>query len=216
MMRLTMAIMVLLLFFGCIGGGEEVNDTVDSNGANVTVPVNDSVTANQTANAIPSGWQTHTTDQFRFQYPSNMDVQEGQGLFTGDHAFDGTTGTVLVVMYYDASKVHGVNQDKEFQERPSQAATSLLKDDIDEDPIHMLDEAEETGNITEFSIGRDTFVSQVPFKIKFQGFINTYDGYALSMYVPERSHHIKVRIIALDPQKAEDILDNFLLTYSLE
>jgi hypothetical protein len=232
MMRFFILMVMVVLSFGCIGGEGQVNDTVADTGegdgaaGNGTPQVNDTLEGNQTvdgagnqsaqANATPSVWESHSNGQFRFQYPKNMETDAGAGLFTGTHALDGTTGEILVVMHYDASKVHGTNQAQEFRERPSQAATTLLMEDMDEDPIHMLDSAQEVGDISEFSVGRDTYVSQVPFKVKFDNFINTYEGYALSMYSPERSLHIKVRIIALDPGKADDILDQFLLSYSLE
>jgi len=232
MMRFAFIMLMVALCFGCLGGEGDVNGTIAGSEQNVTAPgggtpaVNDTQADNQSvadadnqtsqANATPSAWATHTNSQFRFQYPKNMETDVGQGLFTGTHALNGTTSQVLVVMHYDASKVHGINRDKEFKERPSDAATTLLEEDMDEDPIHMLDSAKEVGDITEFSIGRDTYVSQVQFKVQFDNFLNTYEGYALSLYVPERSLHIKVRIIALDQNKAEDILDQFLLTYSLE
>jgi hypothetical protein len=222
-MRLWIVSIVFILLLGCIITGEEGNVTqnvtqnVTPDGDNVTIPVNDTNGTNVTVVAPPpKAWETYTTEQFSFEYPVNMSTQESDGVFAAENVIGGQTFEVLIVMHYNTSKVHGFNQDKEFREAPSQATTTFLMEDMDEDPIHMLDSAEEIGETSEFSIGRDVFVSEVPFKIRFGGSEKKYTGYGLSMYVPERSLHVKMRVIALNSQLAEDMKDQFLLSFRLE
>ncbi|MBD3209771.1 hypothetical protein GF318_00120 [Candidatus Micrarchaeota archaeon] len=223
-MRTIILAFISLLMLGCIIGGEEGNQTnvSEDNASNITEPVNVSNAANatnatnQTNGTQPSRWERYQAGEFSFEYPVRMETQGGAGLFTGEHSVENQTNEALAVMYYNTSAVYGRNQDKEFKETPSETATLLLEDDIGEDPIMMLHDAEEIGGISEFSIGRDAYVSQAPFKIRFFESGKLYNGYALSIYVPERSLHVKFRVIALNPQLAKDIKDQFLLSFRLE
>ena len=220
-MRLTILFLISLLLFGCIiGNGEtnQTNDSVQSNDSNFVndSTVNDTNLTNQTEQNQTKIFERYYTDEFSFEYPANMDLQTSPRVFAGDHVINGETGEIMVVMFYNISSVYGPNQEKEFMETPSETATDFLYDDIEEDPVQMLDSAEDVGDITEFAIVRDGYVSEVPFKIRFSETGKRYNGYALSIYVPERSLHIKVRIVALDSKLAENIKDNFILSFRME
>ncbi|MBU0532750.1 hypothetical protein KKB44_04620 [Candidatus Micrarchaeota archaeon] len=189
-------ILVILLLFGC------TSVEVPSNVTNQNI-------TNQTQNITNQSWERHSTEQFSFEYPKNMIIQETTDTFTGEHEINNELGELLIVQYLNTSKEYGVNQNNLFKGIPSQAAIDLLLEDIEDDPLYVLDNAE-VGNITSFSIARDTHVAQVPFRM------HPHTGYALSLYVPERSLHIKVRVLALNPRLTEDINDHFLLTFRLE
>jgi len=89
-------------------------------------------------------------------------------------------------------------------------------EDQEDDPAQLLSDAYEIGNLSTFAIVRDAYVAEVPFKIRFSDTGPTYTGYALDLYAPERSLHVKFRVIALNPQIAEDLRDRFLLSFRLE
>ena len=222
-MRLTALFLFSVLLFGCIISDGDTNQTTNDSTqlndtvihVNVTEP-NDTNLTNQSESNQTKIYERYYTEEFSFEYPLNMDLQTSPGLFAADHVFNGETGEIMVVMFYNLSKVYGPNQEKAFGENPSETATDFLNDDIEQDPIQMLDSAEEVGDITEFAIVRDGYVSEVPFKIRFSETGKRYNGYALSIYVPERSLHMKVRIVALDPKLAENIKNNFILSFRME
>lgn len=204
-MRLLYLILAGLLVAGCIDLGERGNQTNVSQ-PNVTNITNDTVPA-------PKEWTRYQASGFSFEYPSNMDVQESKGIFTGTHTLKSGTGEMLVVVYVNTVETYGENRDKAMRETPSQAASDLLKEDLQDDPAQLLDKAYEIGNITTYAISRDAQMAEVPFRIRFSDSETRYHGYALSLYAPERSLHAKIRIIAIDPSKAEAIRDNFLNSF---
>jgi hypothetical protein len=100
---------------------------------------------------------------------------------------------------------------------PTKAASDFLAADKRTDPAgSFLSSAYETGEITTFSVARDGHVAEAEFKIRFGGSNKSYTGYAMDIYVPERSLLAKVRIIGLDADKATAIRDNFLLSFRME
>lgn len=215
-MKVILVIMVFLagmLVLGCISLGNRTNESNVT--SNVTNNVTNNIT-NQTANQTKD-WVRYTAKSFSFEYPANTMIQEGSGLFMAQSSIGaGTTGEVLVVTYINTSAVYGQNKDKIFRENPTKTASDFLIEDKEDDPAKFLDGASEVGQITTFSLGRDTYIAEVPFKTKFSGFQSTYDGYALDMYVPERSLHVKVRILAIDPIKSKNLRDQFLLSFRIE
>lgn len=227
-MRLFWIVAASLLLFGCLMGGTEENTTENVTVANDTQDnimvlinasdVNDTINVTNMTNVTEPEpkWERYDAGDFSFEYPINMETQEANGLFTGEHVISTGTGEILVVMFYNTSKVYGENQDKEFRERPSETATDLLMDDMEEDPIQMLDDAYDIGEISEFSIARDAHVSHTTFKIKFGDSDKTYYGHAISIYVPAYSLHIKYRGIALNSQLSDNMKNQFLLSFRLQ
>lgn len=207
-MRAVVFLGLLLLLSGCIIGGEPANATENQTEANETI--------NETEVQRPLKWERYYAEDFSFEYPADMDTGDAVGLFWGERVIQEREMELMMVMYFNASDAYGINQDKIFQEKPSEAATDLLMEDMEFDPVYILDGATEIGNITEFSIARDAYVSYVSFEAEFYESGYIYYGHALSIYIPERSQHIKVRIIARNPDIAEDIKAKFLLTFRLE
>ncbi len=203
-MRILAIFVLSLLVLGCLSPEERANVT----------DVTDNVTqANQT---MPAQWKRYNTTYLSFEHPANMEVQEASGIFTGTHDLDGQTAEILVVVYLDTYAAYGANKDRIFRQNPTKAASDFLIEDQEEDPAQLLSEAYERGNISTFAISRGAFVAEVPFRIRFSSTGPRYTGHALSLYVPERSLHVKFRVIALDPEIAEDIRDRFLLSFMLE
>jgi hypothetical protein len=194
----------LLLLFGCIDLGGEENVT-EENVTNLT-----NYTPKQNL------WERYNATEFSFEYPSNMDVVKSEDTFNGTHSLNGETGEMMVVYYYNTVDTYGPNKDKVMQKNPSVAASDLLSDDLEDDPTLLLDNAEELSNISAYSLSRDTMVAEISFKLRLSNSSPKYDGYALSLYVPERSLHTKVRIIAKDPARSKKIRDNFLLSFRIE
>jgi len=208
-MRKLVFLALVLLLSGCIIGGEPENATENQTETNESA-------VNETEVQMPLKWERYYAEGFSFEYPSDMDTQDAAGLFSGERVIEGQTMELMILMYFNASDVYGFNQDKIFQETPSEAATDLLLEDMEDDLLYILDDAEEIGNITEFSIGRDAFVSYVQYETQFFEKGKTYYGHAVSIYIPERSQHIKVRIIARNPDIADQIKATFLTSFRLE
>lgn len=206
-MRIAAVLLVALLLFGCAGPEESANET------NLSV-VN--VTTNTTNMTQPSDYERYDAGQFSFEHPKNMDVQDARGIFTGTHDLDGQTGEILVVTYLNTSAVYGPNQDRIYKGDPTGTVTTFLSQDQNNDSAQMLSLAHELGDATTYSIARDAAVAEQPFKIRFSETGPEYNGYALDMYLPERSTQVKVRIAALNTKNADSIKDNLLLSFRLE
>lgn len=240
-MRKTLLLLpLLLLFFGCISLGEQMkNETGQADitppQPNITNMTHDTEAGNQTniteiknetnqtqPPASPKTYERYTARGFSFEYPANMTVQSSNGsvsgIFTGTHELQGgQTGEIMIVTYLDTKATYGANKDEIFRDNPTKAASDLLLADKKNDPAgSLLSKAYEVGEISTFSIARDGYGAEVQFKIKFADSNKTYTGYAISIYVPERSLQIRMRVIALDSTKAKEIKDNFLLSFRLE
>ncbi len=206
-MKIVYLLAFAILLFGCTEVEDRSNETNVSNVTNITN------VSNQTA--APSQWVRYNASGFSFEYPKNMDVQESTGIFSGENQINGQTGELLIVVYYNTVKTYGENKDKIFQANPSLAASELLEDDMESDPAQILDNAKSYGNISTFSLSRDAYVSEIPISTTFSGTTGKFSGYALSMYAPERSLHVKVRILARDSSKADGIRDNFISSFRI-
>ncbi len=213
-MRAFTLFVATLLLLGCISLEDRTNATEENltnatgmNYTNVTEPA-------------PKQWERYNvTNQsgtvFSFWYPANMDVDDDPGfLFIGTHSLDGQTSEAMFVRYLDTVHGYGENKDKEFRQNPSKAASDLLASDIKEDPVGVLNYAEEVGNMTTYGIERDVYAAEVPFTILDEGVKKT--GYAIDLYVPELSFLVKFRVYAIDPANAKKIKDQFLLSFRIE
>jgi len=221
-MKIIYLLLVGLLIFGCTAPVDRGNvsenttapilpeENVSENGT-----VENETVQNQTEQA-PSAYTRYNASGFSFEYPSNMEVEESKGIFSGVHNLNGQTGEIMVVVYYNTKTTFGENQDKIFQENPSLAVSGLLEDDMEDDQAQILHLAHDVGDVSTYSIGRDAEIAEVPIKLKFSDSKVTYNGYAFDLYSPERSLHAKVRILAIDQDLAEDMRDNFLLSFRME
>jgi hypothetical protein len=228
-MRLI-ALLIPLLLFGCITFGERSMNGTDNASANVSAPPEPPDNATNQTNMTnetepppppPKVWERFIGKGFSFEYPLNMDVQQSDGtpggIFSGTHVFDGQTGEIMVVTFTDTLAVYGANKDGAFKTDPTKAASDFLQQDVKSDPAaSMLSGAYERGGLTTFGIGRDGSGAQMDFRIRFSGSNKSYAGHAADIYVPERSLLVKARVIALDPQLASDIYQNFLLSFRPE
>ena len=206
-MRIIYLLAFAILLFGCTEVPDRTNETNVSNLSNTT---------NTSAPApAPPDTERYYASGFSFEHPLNMEVQESTGIFSGEHQVNGQTGELLIVVYYNTVKGYGENKDKVFRADPSLASTTLLEADLESDPAQILDDVDSYGEISTFSLSRDTYVSEVPITTTFSGSSGKFSGYALSMYVPERSLHLKVRVLARDSSKADDIRDDFVSSFRI-
>jgi len=238
-MRILAFIAVLLplaLLLGCISFGERMGNGTDNASANTTEQPDGA--GNQTQNQTGMNGTQNTTNQtappeppklyerymargFSFEYPFNMTTQESRssygGIFTGTHEFGGQTGEIVVVSYVNITSVYGKNKEELLKDNPTKTASDFLLQDKESDPAgSFLSSAYDVEEISTFGVARDGFVAEAPFLIRFGGSNKSYTGYAMDIYVPERSLLAKVRIIALDSGKAEAMRDNFLLSFRIE
>jgi hypothetical protein len=214
-----------LLSAGCISFGERAGNVSNNTTEQPPPPLPDNGTpeTNMTPPPPPPPpqWERFTADSFSFEYPINMEVQKSSGassgIFSGSHEEGGQTFEVMVVTYLDTEAVYGKNKDEIYKDNPTKAASDLLIADKKEDPAgSLLSKASSTGELTTFAIARDGSAAQLPFKVVFSDSNKTYSGYAIDLYVPERSLLVRFRVIALDPDRARGIRDNFILSFRLE
>lgn len=232
-MRLAACLVLALLLFGCAAEGGQGNGTNTTGAANATDVVNatnatnvtnatnitNATNATNATSAANASYATFTTPLFSFRYPPALVVENTSygygGVFTGRHQLPQRTGEVLAVAYMNTSYTFGANADEEYQVEPTLAASGFLQKDMRNDSLGFLNLGAETGNMSTFSIGRDVFIAEVPLTLRFSP-ATPYAGYALSLYVPERSLLVKVRILALDPEIAKEMRDQFLLSFRVE
>ncbi len=233
-MRVLTLLLASMLLLGCISFGERMsNETGSNDTANDTAPVEGNTTQNLSANDTmndtnqsiqpepPKTTERFVAKGFSFEYPLNMVIQQSNstqsGVFSGTHNIDGKTGEILLVSYFNTSLVYGGNKEAILQANPTKAASDFLVADKKSDPVGgLLTSAYEVGNITTFGLARDAFAAQAPFRIRFGGSNTSYSGHAISIYIPERSMHVKVRIVALDSNLASTMRDDFLLSFRIE
>lgn len=214
-MKLAIILLAALLLLGCTGERGNTNPN-ESNATNITNATNSS---NATTVTLPTNYIRFTAPSFSFEYPSNLAVQNSPvasgGKFTGIHELADRTGEFFVVVYTNTSATYGVNADSEFQTNPDMAAAGFLEASKINDSAGFLENAVNIGPTATFAIGRDVFVAEAPFTMKYTTGA-TYTGYALSMYVPERSLQVQARMLALDPAVAKQMTSHFLLSFRIE
>jgi hypothetical protein len=203
-MKFVYLLLAAVLLFGCVEPREEVNET------NITVQ-------NETPPVVvDKNWDRYNASGFSFEYPSNMAVQFSQGIFAGDHQIKGETGEMLIIIYYNTEKVYGENRNKVFKENPEVAVSELLAEDHESDPAQILDQVETFGEVSTYSISRDTYISEAPITLRFSNSETKFHGYGISMFSPDRSLHLKVRVIAKDQAKADSIRERFFSSFWIE
>jgi hypothetical protein len=235
-------LLLALSLFGCISLGNQMSNTTNNtsatgNSLNSTIQANDTTTianttssnttnqtatsqANQSTPSVPS-LARYAFGGFSFIYPENMRLQVSNsshsGIFTGTHVASGQTSEIFIVTHINTRQAYGANKDDIFKANPAKTASDFLIQDRASDPAGaVLSNAYEVGSLSTFSVARDGSVAQQPLKIKFSNSNNTYFGYAINIYIPERSLHVKMRVVALDQAKANEIKDNFILSFRLE
>ncbi len=234
-MKAIALLLPFVLLLGCISFSERLNETNTTGPTNATGPnttMNETIPPqNQTQNGTnetqppppppPKLYERYLAKGFSFEYPINMATQESKsyygGIFTGTHEIGGKTGEILIVSYINTTQVYGANKEALLQDNPTKTASDFLVQDKKDDPAGgLLRQAYYIGNISTYGLARDAYVAEAPFKIRFPGSNVSYSAYALSIYIPERSIHAKVRIVALDPDLAAIMKDNFLLSFRIE
>ena len=225
-MRYLTLFVAIMLAFGCISLGDRTeipaeNDSEIPLEENIT---EENITENETESPLPPPptAERYFAPGFSFEYPIGMSVEDSKGSTNGIFSASkelsaGQTGEIIVVTYMDTLATYGQNQDDIFKNDPTIAATDFLEGDMEEDPAGaLLHNAYLTGNISTFAIARDGVAAEIPFKIRFGDSNKSYSGYAADLYISERSLHIKFRVIALDPEKAESIYEDFVFSFRLE
>lgn len=234
---LLVALLMPLLLAGCISMGGEVlsNGTGSNVSGNQAAPPEGNASSGAVQNATandtnvtvtapeppPAVYERQYSRGFSFEYPVNGSVQVSPGsyggIFTFTHVASGQTAEILMVSNLNTTAVYGQNKDTILRADPTKAASDFLLQDEHDDPLGgLLESAYEVGEVKTFGIARDGFAAQAPFRIRFGNSNKSYSGHAISIYVPERSLHVKARIIALDSEKADSIRDNFLLSFRIE
>jgi hypothetical protein len=219
-MRAIVIAFTVILLLGCISFNRGTQNA--SNNTTVQPPpnlTNVSNTTNQTA-PPPKIYERYNASAFSFDYPLGMSLQNTSdahsGIFSGTHEAGNQTFEVLIVTYVDTLYVYGKNKDDIYKLDPSKASSDFLLQDQHQDSAAVLDRANWTGNISTYSIARDGGAAEMPLRIYFSGEQQAYSGYAIDIYMPERSTLIRARIIALDPAKADAIRQEFLLSFRAE
>jgi hypothetical protein len=212
---LLMAIGIILLY-GCTERLSDANQTNATWGA----AGNDSNAANGT-NAPPpnvTAWPRYSAPGFSFYYLPALSMGEVKngpnGLISGKHELTERTGEIMAVRYIDAVATYGKNRDTELKANPSKAASDFLLAEKAGDSMDFLSQASSVGNISSFAISREAYGAEAPFRISLSSG-TTYTGYAITLYIPERSLFVDVRIVALDSDVAKEMEQQFLLGFSL-
>jgi len=216
-MRYVIVLAALLLASGCISLGERTAPADNLSG--MESPEENDTGVPEPPPPVENRYQANG---FSFTYPAGMDIEESKGsssgIFSGSKQLvSGQTGEIFIVTYLDTEAVYGANQDDIFKDDPTKAASDFLQEDMEEDQAGgLLSSAYDVDEQSTFAIARDGAVAEATFKIRFGDSNKSYSGYAMDIYVPERSLHVKMRALALDPQQAESIRDGFLLSFRLE
>lgn len=218
-MRKEALFIAALLLLGCISfdRGQNItnNTSVQPPPPNITNATN---TTNQTPPPPPPKvYERFNASGFTFDYPINMAIQNTSGahggIFSGTHEEGNQTFEIMVVTYVDTVYAYGKNKDDLYKLDPPRAASDFIQQDRNQDGASILDHANWTGPITTYSIARDGGAAEVPLKIYFADQSQAYSGYAIDIYMPERSTLIRTRIVALDPGKADAMKQQFLLSF---
>ncbi len=184
------ALLLLILLIGCVGS---------------EVPAEENKTENVTVKEPPSP-QRFTTVDYTFLYPNDMVLQDSENFFALNMLPD-KVGESFTLESSSVASLYGPNKEKLFLE------------DSGEAPVEILGDFTEGKNVTfieysTFSIDRSTHGAQVTYTKRQDGFL--YNGYLMSLYVPEKSLIINIDIYGIDPRKVRDIRQEFILSFRLE
>ncbi|VVC04082.1 Uncharacterised protein [Candidatus Bilamarchaeum dharawalense] len=184
-------------------------------------------TSNTTGEQLPSApapiiqappvWIKYSNDIFSFDYPADMVAKSETGLFSGVRYLPSPYGyqpaETLTIVYTNTSEKYGPNQNSIYLDNPTKTTTDFLLDDRKNDSMTILLRGYELGNVTEFTIAERFYVAQLSFKLS--DFNTVYHGYALSIFIPENSMHLNVRLVALDPNIAYNMKEAILRSLRL-
>jgi hypothetical protein len=223
-MKAAVILLAAALLLGCITfdrGGQNASLNNTTVQAPPSPPQNASANmTNQTPSPPPKIYGRYAGGPFSFDYPLDMAVQNSTGahggIFSGTHDADNRTFEVMAVTYVDTIYTYGKNKDDIYKLDPAKAASDFLLQDRNQDSAAILQQANWTGDITTYSIARDAGAAEVPLRIYFEGSQQAYSGYAMDIYMPATSTLVRVRIIAVDPSKADAIKQEFLLSFRPE
>lgn len=166
----------------------------------------------------PKVWESYSNNIFSFDYPGNMAIENQPSFIRGIHYLPDPNGNrqaeALLVAYVNASEKYGPNQDVIFKFNPTKTATDFLLDDKENDSMGMLLHAHDIGTMRQFTVAKKYYVAEMQFKLFDLN--TTYDGYAMSIYIPESSTHLNVRIVALDSKLSYNMKEAILRSLRLE
>jgi hypothetical protein len=218
-MKLSLFILLafsILLLPGCADRGATTN--ISNGTMNTSANATDNGTTVPPANLTPA-WPRYNASGFSFPYLPSLVMSEERagpnGLISGQHSLPERTAEIMAVRFIDVNATFGKNRDSEMRPNPTKAASDVLVDDRINDTMGFFMKASYVGNITTYAISREAFVAEMPFKVMLNSG-TTYSGYALSVYVPERSLLLDIRLLALDSEIAKNMKEQFLLGFRLE
>ncbi|MFH1521291.1 MAG: hypothetical protein ABID61_06615 [Candidatus Micrarchaeota archaeon] len=197
-------VLIPLILLGCTG--------TDSPATNTLEPAPSPIIQE------PKVWESYSNSLFSFDYPGNMVIDEQPGFIRGIHYLpdpnDNQLGESLLVIYVNTSEKYGPNQDDIFKFNPTKTATDFLLNDKENDSMGVLSHAHNFGTMRQFTVAKKYYVAEIPFKLS--DFNTTSDGYAMSIYIPESSTHLNVRISAFDPKLSYNMKEAILRSLRLE
>ncbi len=218
-MRAVLALLALILLFGCLnfqrgGNNTTVNQTINASGnASLNQTANQT---NQSVNQTPPEFMRYNASGFSFGFPSDMTYQgtnnQFDGTFKAIHGTGNQTFEILIVTFVNTADKYGANRDAQYKLDSTLAASDFLESDRLDDSAGILDKADWVGNASVYSISRDAGAAEVPIQAKFGSLGTEFTGYAIDVYIPERSVLLRTRILALDQAKAYRIRQEFELS----
>lgn len=166
----------------------------------------------------PQVWAHYSNDVFSFDHPGDLVTTSEPGNFSAIHylpyPYSYQLAESINLVYVNTEEEYGYNQNEIFKLNPTKFATDSLLDDIELDSMKTLLRAENIKQPTQFTVAQKYYVAESSFELS--DFNTTYTGYALSVYIPERSVHLNFRIVALDQQVSFNIKEGILRSLRLE
>ncbi|MFH1785232.1 MAG: hypothetical protein ABH842_02285 [Candidatus Micrarchaeota archaeon] len=166
----------------------------------------------------PSVWSHYSNEIFSFDHPGNIVTTSQPGTLSGVHylpsPYSYQPAESINLVYINTTEEYGENQDEIFKDNPTKFATDFLLDDIELDSMNTLLRADRIDSPTQFTVAQKYYVAESYFELT--DFNTTYAGYAMSIYIPEKSIHVNIRVLALDSQIAFNIKEAILRSLRLE
>lgn len=220
--------LLVILAAGCAGksgAGNQTNSTQPQGNATANASTNITSVQGNLSNGTTSktgqeGWPTYSTGQFSFEYLPTLNLSEAKngdnGIISGSYQLPERTGELMAVRYIDTLETFGKNKDDSFKADPTEAASGFLSADRSNDSMGFInqDGSRVTGNMSTYTLGTEAYVAELPFELVMDPG-TVYTGYALSVYDPQRSLWIDVRVLALDSDIAAQMKQNFLLSFRM-
>lgn len=217
-MKQLSVIICMMLMAGCISmGNEALNESDGANATppqqNVTPPANATGQSNQTVLPEPE-WERFVMHGFSFDYPTEMVLGAPDGTFFLLNEDGTVTLARLAVASDNVTKVYGANREAIFLANPGKAPADILVDD--QQKGKLLPGSYAVGDVSTFSISRGVYAAQVQFKLREDNAMSPSTCYAMDIYMPESSLLVRVRICALDQDRAEEMRIRFLESFQPE